>query len=87
MELREGINRMRPEIRAMGSHGGTYFLDITFVSALAPSSRRINTFNPLTFINGHRAAKRRKYRPFIATSSGCRLVPMRISSLVGWHLD
>ena len=86
MELPQPRHRVKPDIKALGTHGGTDFFDVTFVHPLTPA--RIPTLPqcPLRPLNQAENVKERRFARLVQdTGPRTRLVPIPMSTLGGWH--
>lgn len=81
VEPREGLPRSRPYIREMGSLGGTYFLEVTFINTFALSYERVRAFDQLTYSNVAWTTNYRRFQSFIASCATARIVTVPISTL------
>ena len=88
MRRPKGQHSQGPDITALISHGGTSLVDITIWHPLS----RVRLANapreacPLPVLKAAWAPKVARFREFISqTVSGHSLLPVPISTIVGWH--
>ena len=78
----------RPDIFALGSHGGSNMFDTTICHPLSPARIRDGFENPLTLLMNAWDENIRRFRRVLhAFATAAKLFPMPISTLGGWHPD
>ena len=86
VEPPQGTHKVRPDIKALGSNGGTDFYDVVFVHPLTDARLQAVARNPTQPLQHARHHKLRHYSAFLQSQGpGSRLVPIPVSTLGGWH--
>ena len=82
-----GHHWVNPDIKALGTNGGAYFYEVSFVKLPAPSYIGQLRQNPRAALNRAIYEKSARFREFISTSNNCRLFPILVRAFGGWHAD
>ena len=78
-----GQHRVRPDIKALDTHGGADFYDFTFVIPLAPSYIGRLRQRPIAALNRASYQKFVRFHAFISSTNNCRLILVPILALGG----
>ena len=83
-----GRHKERPDISALGSHGGSDMFDITFCHPLFPARVRDDMKNALNLLKKTWDGKLRRFgRVLHESATAVKLLPMPLSTLGGRHPD
>ena len=83
-----GRHKERPDITALGRHGGPDMLDITFCHPRSPDRVRDGMENAINMFKKAWDEKRRRFgRVLLESATAVKLFPMPRSALGGWHPD
>ena len=83
-----GRHKERPDISALGNHGGSDLFDITFCHARSPARVRDGMENALNLVKKAWDEKRRKFgRVLYESATAVKLFPMHLATLGGRHPD
>ena len=83
-----GRHRERPDIRALGRTGGTDPFDVTISHPLSQARICDAVQNPLNILKAAWAGKVSRYAALVHEAGKIvQLLPVPISTLVGWHPD
>lgn len=86
VEPRQTAHRVRPDIKALGSNGGTDFYDIVFVHPLTEKRIPVVARAPIKPLTESKNNKEGHYVAFMKDQGPrSRLVPVVLSTLGGWH--
>ena len=83
-----GRQKERPDISALGSHGGSDMFDITFCHPLSPARVQDGMDNALNLLKKAWDEEIRRFgRVLHESATAVKLFPSPISTLGGWHSD
>ena len=83
-----GAHKQRPDIRTLGTAGGTHILDFIIIHPLSASFHRRKIRKPQASLDHAKVQKKNRYQALMADAGCChRLVFLPMSTLDGWHSD
>lgn len=76
----------RPDIRALGRHGGNDLIDVAIVHPFcSPSLITRTTNNPVSWLGSQYKNKIERHTPLLRLQTGGAVVPIILSATGGWH--
>lgn len=77
-----GQHKVRPGIKALGTHSEADFFDVTFVNPLASSYIGQLRQRPLAALNKASSQRFARFQEFLSSTNNCKLVPIPILALI-----